>query len=79
MLFFLNPPLKCISHTQVQLHELGCEGYTKTYVFRGTKDVTSKQLQEQLGVGGGASGRPQAPAANPQQPAAQVQNRSVMW
>ena len=63
-------------YSQVQLHELGCEGYSKTFVFRGTKDVTSKQLQEQLGLGGGGGGvrRPQAPAASAQQPTL-VQNR----
>ena len=48
----------------VQLHELGCDGFAKSYVFRGTKEVTTKQLQEQLGLGGGAGGRPQAPAAS---------------
>ena len=53
----------------VQLHELGCDGFAKSYVFRGTKEVTTKQLQEQLGLGGGAGGRPQAPAASqPGQP-----------
>lgn len=30
---------------QVQLHELGCDGYCKSYVFRGTKEITCKQLQ----------------------------------
>lgn len=29
----------------VQVHELGCEGIYKSYVFRGTKDLTAKQLQ----------------------------------
>ncbi|KAE8301186.1 Germ cell-specific gene 1-like protein [Larimichthys crocea] len=28
----------------VQVHELTCEGITKSYVFRGTKDLTSKQI-----------------------------------
>ena len=55
----------------VQLHELGCDGFAKSYVFRGTKEVTTKQLQEQLGLGGGAGGRPQAPAAA--QPGQQAQ------
>ena len=32
-------------YLQVQLHELGCDGYSKSYVFRGTKEITSKQLQ----------------------------------
>ncbi len=57
----------------VQLHELGCDGFAKSYVFRGTKEVTTKQLQEQLGLGGGAGGRPQAPAAaQPGQPSPPV-------
>uniref|UniRef100_A0A670IMH4 Protein transport protein SEC23 n=1 Tax=Podarcis muralis TaxID=64176 RepID=A0A670IMH4_PODMU len=34
----------------VQVHELGCEGIYKSYVFRGTKDLTAKQLQEMLGL-----------------------------
>lgn len=33
----------------VQVHELSCEGIAKSYVFRGTKDLSSKQIQ----VGGG--------------------------
>ena len=42
--------------------------------------MTTKQLQEQLGVAGGAGGRPQAPAAAgpggaQQQPVSEVQNR----
>ena len=62
---------------QVHLHELGCDGFSKCYVFRGTKDVSPKQLQEQLGLGGGGGGsRAPAPAANPSGPApGQVQNR----
>lgn len=34
----------------VQVHELGCEGISKSYVFRGTKDLTAKQLQDMLGL-----------------------------
>ena len=34
--------------TVVQLHELSAEGVTKSYVFRGTKEVTSKGLQVRL-------------------------------
>uniref|UniRef100_A0AAY4A3N8 Protein transport protein SEC23 n=1 Tax=Denticeps clupeoides TaxID=299321 RepID=A0AAY4A3N8_9TELE len=34
----------------VQVHELGCEGISKSYVFRGTKDLNAKQLQEMLGL-----------------------------
>ncbi|XP_053711566.1 protein transport protein Sec23B isoform X1 [Synchiropus splendidus] len=49
----------------VQVHELGCEGIAKSYVFRGTKDLSSKQIQEMLGLskpaGPGPQGRPAAP------------------
>nr|3EFO_A Chain A, Protein transport protein Sec23A [Homo sapiens] len=34
----------------VQVHELGCEGISKSYVFRGTGDLSAKQLQEMLGL-----------------------------
>lgn len=35
----------------VQVHELGCEGISKSYVFRGTKDLSAKQLQvSKIGV-----------------------------
>jgi protein transport protein SEC23 len=29
----------------VHIHELNCEGMTRSYVFRGTKDFTAKQVQ----------------------------------
>ncbi|XP_023815979.1 protein transport protein Sec23A [Oryzias latipes] len=49
----------------VQVHELSCEGIAKSYVFRGTKDLTSKQIQEMLGLmkpaATGPQGRPVAP------------------
>ena len=32
----------------VQVHELETQGISKSYVFRGTKDVSPKQLQEML-------------------------------
>jgi len=32
----------------VQVHELGCEGFSKSYVFRGTKDFNAKQIQVDL-------------------------------
>ncbi|XP_066996651.2 protein transport protein Sec23A isoform X1 [Anabrus simplex] len=35
----------------VHVHELGCEGCSKSYVFRGTKDLSAKQIQEMLGIG----------------------------
>lgn len=34
----------------VQVHELGNEGCSKSYVFRGTKDLTAKQIQDMLGL-----------------------------
>uniref|UniRef100_A0A8C6UQ13 Protein transport protein SEC23 n=1 Tax=Neogobius melanostomus TaxID=47308 RepID=A0A8C6UQ13_9GOBI len=49
----------------VQVHELSCEGIAKSYVFRGTKDLNSKQIQEMLGLtkptAQGQPGRPAAP------------------
>ncbi|XP_045502366.1 protein transport protein Sec23A isoform X2 [Colias croceus] len=35
----------------VQIHELGSEGIYKCYVFKGTKDLSAKQIQEQLAIG----------------------------
>lgn len=35
----------------IQVHELGAEGCSKSYVFRGTKDLTAKQVQDMLGIG----------------------------
>jgi protein transport protein SEC23 len=66
----------------VQLHELGCDGYAKSYVFRGSKDVGVKQLQEQLGLAGGSGGRAQAgsgpgPGQQPQQQQA-ARNRFLL-
>ncbi|KAK3748819.1 hypothetical protein RRG08_065326 [Elysia crispata] len=43
----------------VQVHELGSEGVSKSYVFRGTKELNSKQIQEMLGIGRGAPAQPQ--------------------
>ena len=55
----------------VQVHELGCEGCSKSYVFRGTKDLNAKQIQEMLGIGRG--GTPAAAQARGQQPQQQQQ------
>ena len=43
----------------VHVHELGCEGCSNSYVFRATKELNAKQIQEMLGLGG--SGRGQQP------------------
>lgn len=62
----------------VQVHELGMEGISKSYVFRGTKDFTGKQLQEMLGlnkVQAQAQGNPGAPGQNAPQPQSMPANR----
>lgn len=51
----------------IQVHELGAEGCSKSYVFRGTKDLTAKQVHDMLGIGRGGG----APVGQqPQQPGA---------
>lgn len=52
----------------VQLHELGVEGISKSYVFRGTKEVESKRLQSMLGLGKGGGVPPGAQPGQPGQP-----------
>ena len=52
----------------IQVHELGCEGISRSYVFRGTKDYTTKQVQEMLGIGKGGGGGPAGPQGPPGQP-----------
>ncbi|CAF0722708.1 unnamed protein product [Rotaria sp. Silwood1] len=34
----------------VHVHELNCENMTRSFVFRGTKDLTPQQVQEMLGL-----------------------------
>ncbi|KAL8601547.1 Protein transport protein Sec23A [Nucella lapillus] len=51
----------------VQVHELGSEGVSKSYVFRGTKDLNAKQIQEMLGIGRGPVQQQQRGPQNPQQ------------
>ncbi|KJK93151.1 hypothetical protein H633G_02945 [Metarhizium anisopliae BRIP 53284] len=36
--------------TMAQVHEIGYEGCAKSYVFRGSKDYSAKQVQEMLGL-----------------------------
>jgi len=48
----------------VAVHELGCDGIAKSYVFRGTKDSTAKQLQEMLGLTRYAAGVGPGPGQN---------------
>lgn len=51
----------------VQVHELGSEGVSKSYVFRGTKDLTAKQIQDMLGIGRGQAQQQQRGPQAPQQ------------
>jgi len=46
----------------VQVHELCCEGINRSYVFRGTKDYSTKQVQEMLGLGRGGPAQKPGPA-----------------
>ena len=34
----------------VHVHELNCEGMSRSYVFRGTKELSAKQVQVALNV-----------------------------
>jgi len=45
----------------VQVHELGCEGISKSYVFRGNKEYTSREVREMLGLGKNAPAVQQQP------------------
>ena len=47
--------------THVHVHELGFEGCPKSYVFRGSKEFTTQQIQDQLFLGA----RGGAPAVRP--------------
>lgn len=47
---------------QVQLFELGFTECPKSYVFRGNKDVTAKQIQQLLGLGARTPAPGQAPS-----------------
>lgn len=51
----------------VQVHELGTEGCSKSYVFRGTKDLAAKQIQDMLGIGRAPVGPQQGQQGQPQQ------------
>ena len=34
----------------IHVHEIGCENISRSYVFKGTKEFTPKQIQEMLGL-----------------------------
>lgn len=52
----------------VQVHELGTEGCSKSYVFRGTKDLTAKQIQDMLGIGKRLTSPPNTQISNQTMP-----------
>lgn len=62
--------------TMVQVHELGFTECPKSFVFRGNKEYSSKQVQDMLGIGTMPTTRPgqPAPGARPGQPPAQSSN-----
>ncbi|KAL7748400.1 GTPase-activating protein S23 [Sorochytrium milnesiophthora] len=57
--------------TMAQVHELGYGECPKSYVFRGNKEYTAKQVQDMLSLAGGSNSGPNAPKA-PGQPGAAV-------
>ncbi|KAJ3289892.1 GTPase-activating protein S23 [Borealophlyctis nickersoniae] len=57
--------------TMTQVHELGYSECPKSYVFRGSKDYTAKQIQDMLGLGVVPAMRPQHPQQRPGQPPVQ--------
>ncbi|KAI7411882.1 Protein transport protein [Hortaea werneckii] len=52
--------------TMAQVHELGYTECAKSYVFRGNKDYTAKQVQEMLGLAMPAGARPGMQQMQPQ-------------
>jgi protein transport protein SEC23 len=56
---------------KIQIHEIGYLECPKSYVFRGTKEYTAKQIQDMLGLLA-PSLRPQYPAGQPSQAQAQA-------
>ena len=56
--------------TVVQVHELGYEGCPKSFVFRGSKDYSPKNIQDMLGLTPGSRPTPNTggPSTQPRQP-----------
>ncbi|KAJ3261784.1 GTPase-activating protein S23 [Boothiomyces macroporosus] len=68
--------------TMAQVHEIGFGDCPKSYVFRGSKEYTGKQIQEMLGLAGGPQ-RPQpfrqGPGAPPQQAPGYASSRILLF
>jgi hypothetical protein len=60
--------MSLITLLMLQVHELGCDGYAKSYVFRGNKDLTARQVQDMLGIGKAGAPVPRQPQQAPQAP-----------
>ncbi|KAH6639652.1 transport protein-like protein sec23 [Boeremia exigua] len=65
--------------TMAQVHELGYTECAKSYVFRGSKDYSTKQVHEMLGLGQAAA-RPNMPQqpGRPQMPMGNVDSRFLL-
>lgn len=54
MSFSLLPPNALVGlitfGRMIHVHEIGCENMSRSYVFKGTKEFTPKQIQEMLGL-----------------------------
>ncbi|KAG8966972.1 GTPase-activating protein S23 [Tulasnella sp. 419] len=55
--------------TMAQVHELGFAECSKSYVFRGSKEYSTKQIQEMLGLVGASRGVPRPGQPQPPTPA----------
>lgn len=64
--------------THVHVYELGFTECSKCFVFRGSKEYTSQQIVEQLGMRGGQQQRAGQPAGGPAGPAPGPQRRFLM-
>lgn len=68
-----------LTYIQAQVHELGYTECAKSYVFRGSKDYSTKQVHEMLGLGQAAP-RPNVPQqpGRPQMPMGNVDTRFLL-
>lgn len=63
---------------QASLHELGYSECNKTYVFRGAKEYSPKQVQDMLGLSGAARVAPPRPGQPAPPPTAYGASRFLM-
>jgi protein transport protein SEC23 len=67
--WYVSPrsPLSSLRPLQTQVHEIGYAECSKSYVFRGGKEYTPKQIQDMLGLGTTARAAPRPGQSMPQQ------------